>query len=363
MKPSLSAILLSTSLAVAGCHHEAHEQKEAEEKSKLLVTTPLRKSVELTREYVGQLRAHQHIEVRALEHGYLQGIFVDEGQKVTAGKQMFQLMPLIQQAEVQQAEAEAQRATVEYDNTKSLTDKNVVSTQELAIAKANLAKAQAQVSLAVTHKGMTEIKAPFTGIMGRFQARLGSLIDEGDLLTTLSDNSKIWAYFNVSESEYLTLKSETPDLKNIPVQLRTANGQMFKQPGVIETIDADFDNETGTIAFRAGFMNPDGLLRHGETGKILITKPFKDALLIPQKATFEVLDKKFVYVVDEKNELQSRPIKIAAELPQLYAIESGLGEKDRILVEGLRKVHEGSAIDPQFQPPAELIEKLQVAAE
>lgn len=356
---------LTLSLAAAatlwlGCHHEAHEGGE---RVRLPVTTPLRKSTELTRDYVAQVRAIQHIEVRALERGYLQGIFVDEGQLVHAGQKMFQIMPLLYQAEVQKAEAEAQRTEIELNNTKILAEKNVVSPNELALARAHYARAQAELALATTHKGLTEIRAPFTGIMGRFQARLGSLISEGDLLTTLSDNSSMWVYFNVAEAEYLDLRARAKDDTRIPVKLQLANGQLFDQPGVVQTIEADFNNETGTIAFRAIFPNPRGLLRHGETGKILIGTTVDDALVVPQKATFDVLDKKFVFVVDDKNVVRSKPITVLAELPQVYVVASGVGEGDRILLDGLRKVHEGAVIEPEFQKPADVLAHLDVPAE
>lgn len=344
----------------AGCTHESHE---GEEKGKLLVTSPVRKTTELTREYVGQVRAIQHIELRALERGYLQQIFVDEGQVVQNGQRMFQIMPLIYQAEVQKAQAEAERSEIEYNNTKLLAEKNVVSPNELALAKATLNKAQAELALASTHRGLTEIRAPFKGIMGRFHARQGSLIAEGDLLTTLSDTSTMWVYFNVTETEYLAYKAEEAENKPAPVKLMMANGQIFDQPGAVQTIEADFDNETGTIAFRASFPNPRGLLRHGETGKILMTEPLENALIVPQKATFDVLEKKFVFVVDEKNVVHSQPITVSAELPQVYVVASGLDENAKILVEGLRKVHDGSVIEPDFQKPGEVLAKLEVPAE
>lgn len=346
--------------ALTGCHHKSHE---AEEAKKFRVTTPLKKSTELTRDYVAQIRAIQHIEVRALERGYLQGIFVDEGQPVPVGHKMFQIMPLIYQAEVLKAQAEADRSQIELNNTKMLADKDVVSPNELALAKASFATAKANLNLAATHKGLTEIRAPFAGIMGRFQARLGSLIDEGALLTTLADNSTMWVYFNVTESEYLAYKQESDADKQREVKLVMANGQIFDQPGKVETIEADFNNETGTIAFRAAFPNPKGLLRHGETGKVRMSVPIDDALLIPQKATFEVLDKKFVYVVDDKNVVHSRPITTSAELPQVYVVASGLEGNERLLLEGLRKVHEGSVIEPELQAPHEVMANLEVYAE
>ena len=353
------SLLLAFALTTLGCRR-AH--KEAEEVPKYLVTNPLRKDAELTREYVAQIRAKQHIELRALEKGYLQGTFVDEGKQVAKGTRLFQIMPMMYQAELQKAAAEAEVAQVEYNNTKLLADKNVVSSSELALSKAKLNKAAAQVSFATTQKSLTELRAPFDGIVGRFQARMGSLLDEGDLLTTLSDNSTVWVYFNVSESEYLDYKS-TPHAADAPVKLVMANGEPFDQPGKVETIEADFNNENGNLAFRATFANPSGLLRHGETGKILVAQALKNALLVPQKATFDVLDKKFVYVVDENNVVHSRPITVRAELPQLFAIATGLTETDKVLVEGLRKVHDGVTIDPDYKPSAEVLAHLEVRAE
>jgi membrane fusion protein (multidrug efflux system) len=173
----------------------------------------------------------------------------------------------------------------------------VVSPNELAMAKAKYDKAKAELALAQTHLRFTQINAPFDGIMDHFQVRLGSLVDEGDLLTTLSDNTKMWVYFNVPEAEYLDYKMKAKKDSIMKVELLMANHQMFEYPGIVETIEADFNNETGNIAFRATFPNPKGLLRHGETGNIQVKETIKDAILIPQKATFEVLEKKYVYVI------------------------------------------------------------------
>jgi membrane fusion protein, multidrug efflux system len=349
-------------LLLAGCEATAAEHHEPKEKASYLVTSPLRKDTEITKEYVSQIRAIQHIEVRALERGYLQGIYVDEGQLVKNNQKMFQIMPLLYQAELQKAQAEAEFTQIELNNTKILADGNVVSPNELALSKAKFDKAKAELALATVHRSLTEIRAPFNGIMGRFQVRQGSLVDEGELLTTLSDNSSMWVYFNVTESEYLDFKTSHA-AANMPVQLLMANGQMFDQEGKVEIIEADFNNETGNIAFRATFPNPQGLLRHGETGKILMSTPMSDALLIPQQATFEVLDKRFVFVVDETNTVHSREIVIAEEMPHVYVVKSGLSEKDRILLEGLRKVKDGLQIDLDYKQPAEVLARLELPAE
>lgn len=343
-------------LPAVGCRHEQHHEEE--EKGTFSATSPLRKDTEITREYVSQIRAIQHIELRAQERGYLTGIFVDEGQTVKAGKRMFQIMPLLYQAELEKAGAEAEFAELEYQNTKVLADGAVVSPNELALSKAKWSKARAELSLAKVHRDLTLIKAPFSGIMGRFHVRLGSLVDEGELLTTLADNGTVWVYFNVTESEYLDYKSRTPSDSAPPVKLMMANGQLFGQPGKVETIEADFNNETGNIAFRAAFKNPEGLLRHGETGKVLMTVPLKDALIIPQKATFEVMDKRYVFVVDDHNIVKSREITIVHELPHLYVVGSGLDEHDKILIDGLRKVRDGNEVAVAYEKPSDVLSRL-----
>lgn len=223
----------------------------------------------LYREYVAQIQSINHIELRSQERGYLQNIYVDEGQSVKKGQLMFQIMPLLYQAELQKAQAEYNFSEIEYKNTKNLADSNIVSPNELALAKAHLDKVKADLALAQTHLDFTNIRAPFDGIMGRFNVRLGSLVDEGELLTTLSDNSKMWVYFNVPESEYLDYVKKVKSDSTLKVKLKMANNDLFDYYGKVETIEADFNNETGNIAFRATFPNPKGILRHGETGNIL----------------------------------------------------------------------------------------------
>ncbi|MBO9702367.1 MAG: efflux RND transporter periplasmic adaptor subunit [Sporocytophaga sp.] len=359
MKKFLILIGVST-LFFASC--ESHKE-EKEEETKFLVTSPLKKDTLITRDYVCQIRSIQHIELRALEKGYLQNILVDEGQFVKKGQRMFQIMPTQYQAEQQKAQAEVEFAEIEYQNTKRLADSNIVSPNELALAKARLAKAKAELSLANVHLGFTDIRAPFDGIMDHFYVRQGSLLDEGDMLTTISDNNQMWVYFNVPEAEYLDYKSNTTTENLLKVNLLMANNKLFEYPGTVKTIEADFNNETGTIAFRATFPNPKALLRHGETGNIQMTIPMKSAILIPQKATFEVLEKKYVYVVGKDNTVKSREIEIAAEMPDIYVIKAGLNENERIMLEGIRKVKDNDKITYKYEDPKSVLPKLKVYVE
>lgn len=360
MKRVFMLISMVALLSQTGCESK---KEEKEEEVQYQVTSPFVTDTLVTKEYVSQIKAISHIELRALERGYLQKIYVDEGQLVKKGQLMFQIMPLVYQAEAQKAQAEANYAEIEYKNTKTLADSNVVSKNELALAKAKLSKANAELGLANVHLGFTQIRAPFDGVMDHFQVRLGSLVDEGDLLTTLSDNSKMWVYYNVPEAEYLDYKAKMIKDGKLKVDLLMANNKIYEHQGVVETIEADFNNETGNIAFRATFPNPNRLLRHGETGNILVTSPLKNALLIPQKTTFEVLDKKYVYVLDKDNKIRSREITIEAELPHLFAVKSGLSKDDKILLEGLRQVKENEKIHSKFVRPDSVISHLSLYAE
>ena len=352
----ISFVICMTALFIySNCKHI--EKEEAEE-IHFLVTSPIVLDTIIYNEYVCQIHSFQHIELKALEKGYLQNVYVDEGKMVRKGQLLFQIMPLIYQAEMKKAQAEVEFVEIEYINTKKLADSNIVSSSELALAKAHLDKAKAELSLAQVHLGFTQINAPFDGIVGRFHVRLGSLIEEGELLTTLSDNSKMWVYFNVPESEYLDHAINSKSDYPTQVKLRMANNQEFDHTGIVETIEADFNNETGNIAFRATFKNPKAILRHGETGSILMPIALKNAVIVPQKTTFEVLDKKFIYVIDENNIVRSRLITVNKELSHLYVINSGVGIKDKILLDGLSKVHENQKIQYEFVNPQKAIADL-----
>lgn len=359
MKRILMLMSLCTAVFYTSCKHE---QKEKEAETKLMVTSPLKMDTALVNQYVCQIHAYRHIELRAQERGYLEKIFIDEGQFVKQGQMLFQIMPKVYEAELQKAQAEVNFADIEYQNTKGLADRNVVSANELALSKAKLDKAKAELALTRVHLQFTEIRAPYDGIIDKFQVRPGSLVGEGDLLTTLSDNSKMWVYFNVPEAEYLDYKTKAEKNKD-QATLIMANNKPFPHQGIVETIEADFDNQTGNIPFRATFPNPEGLLRHGETGNICLNAPIKGALIIPQKATFEVLDKKYVFVVGADDRVQTREITVEASMEDLFVVGSGLAEGEKILLEGLRKVKDNDKIAYTFEDPKTVIGKLKLPAE
>lgn len=272
-------------------------------------------------------------------------------------------MPALYEAELQKAQAEAKAADIELQNATALADKNVVSRNEQALAQAKAEQAKAAVSMAKVHLSFTEIRAPFDGYVDRIPKKIGSLLEEGELLTSLSDNSRMFAYFNVSEPEYLEYQTNAKGRGDNEVSLLLANNRPHKYEGKIELIESEFDNETGNIAFRAVFPNPDNLLRNGETGKVKMTVPVKKALIIPQKATYEIQNKKYVFVVGDDNVVKSREITVTGEVPDLYVVQSGLSPAEKILLEGVQKVKDDEKIRYDFQDPEEVLSHLKLKAE
>ncbi len=347
-------------LCLASCTTKKVEKEEAD---KFTVTSPVKIDTTFTKEYVSQIRSVRNIEIRAQEKGFLQNIYVDEGQFVKAGQLLFKIMPKMYEAELLKAQAEQKSAEIELQNTKILADKNVVSKNELAAAQAKLQAAKAEVSLAKLHLSFTEIRAPFDGTIDRIPLKLGSLIEEGELLTTLSDNSQMFAYFNVSEPEYLQYQTNVKDRAETKVNLILADGQPFKYKGDVEVIESEFNNETGNIAFRARFPNSTKLLRNGETGQVQMLVPLKNAIVIPQKATYEIQDKKYVFVVGKNNVLSSKEITVSGEMPDLYVVNNGINENDKILLDGVQKVKDDDRIAYGYVAPKKVMSSLRLKAE
>jgi membrane fusion protein (multidrug efflux system) len=342
-----------------------HQEEHHQEQRKVVVTSPKAMDVIITQRYVCQIHSRQHIEVRALDNGYLQEISMREGQAVKKGQVLFRILPVLYQAKYEAEKAEADLAELEYKNTRQLYEQKraVVSLNEVKLFEARLAKAQAKRKQAEFELKFTEVTAPFDGIVDRQREQRGSLIEEGDILTTLSDNSVMWVYFNVPEKQYLEYMAARKQHEEEKIELLLADGNKFPHPGKIGTIEAQFNNENGNLAFRADFPNPDGVLRHGQTGTILIHRTLKNALVIPQRATFEILDKRYVWVVGEDDVAHQSLITIKDELEDIFVINSGLNMRDKIVLEGVRQVEEGGKVEYEFREPKEALKNQKFRAE
>jgi membrane fusion protein (multidrug efflux system) len=291
-------ILLLITLSLPAC--DTDSGKRPDERQKITVATVQSKPVTLTQQYVCQIQSHHHIKVRAPKAGYLGVIQISEGQTVNQNDLLFQVRPT--------------------------TGKDKLNSEN-------------QVAL-------VSIKAPFNGIIDRLPYKEGSLVQKGETLTTLSDNSQMCAYFNIPEARYLEYKSTNLDQNNqdVKIELMLANGNKFDQPGTLGAIGAGFDFKTGNVPFRADFPNPNCLLRHGQVGTVLISRVQNDAIVIPQRATFEILNKRYVYVVDKDAVVHQREVVIQNELDDLFVVKSGVGVDDKIVVEGVRMIRDGEKV-------------------
>ncbi len=347
--PILALILLLGSCDAAKTPENAVDTYE--------VVSPLVQDMPYSNEYVAEINSVKYVEVRSRVKGYIEKIYVDEGKNVKEGQLLFALNSEEYQKEVQKANAVYKNAVadlkaVEVDlaNVKRLVAKDIVSKSELAVALAKTDALRADVEEAIANKdkavlelAYTQIKAPYHGIINRIHNKVGSLIDEGAMLTSISESSEVFAYFNLSETDYLNYIATGGSVAQT-VHLKLANNFIYGHEGKLETVESEFDRTTGNIAFRARFPNPNGLLKHGSHGKIIVNKVLDNALLVPQKSTLEIQDKLYVFVVKEDGTLSQRNITQKMRFPDYFAIDSGLERNEKFLLEGVEKVKDGVKI-------------------
>ena len=368
------SVLILVSLALTGCDAAGAQDEGHEPHHPIVLSSPAVRDVPTSKGFVCQIHSRRHIEVRALDEGYLEEIPVHEGQRVQAGQLLFRIVPILYRARLDAERAELSRAEIQLRNTRQLVEERVVSPQELALSTAERDRVRAEMALAEAELGFTNITAPYDGIIGRQYLQQGSLVERGDILTTLSDNDVMWVYFNVPEAEYLRYRTlpaasepGNPQLLRFPgatIQLRLANGALFDQvAGDTVTVESTFDSETGNVQFRADFPSPDALLRHGQTGTLLINQALHDVPVIPQRAAFDVLDRQYVYVVGEDGIAHQREITVAHEADDIFVIGSGLAAGDRYVLDGARQVHDGEHVTAEWITPDDSLANMRHHAE
>lgn len=360
----VNRIMISTIVFMAACSkHDTPKDNEVTLRV-LPVTNVLMKDTNLYREYVADIQAVQNVELRARVQGFLEKIYVDEGQEVRKGQLLFKINDEEYRAELAKANAnlesaiaEAKASELEVDRLKVMVDKKVISETELSVARAKLKAVNAKIEQARWAKSnaqlklsYTSVRAPFNGIIDRIPFKVGSLIDHGTLMTTVSDISQVFVYFNVSEDEYLEYVKNTVNETgghNKLVSLILADGSQYPYEGSVETMGGQFQASTGSISFRARFPNPNSLLKHGATGKIRLSNTLNDAIMIPQKCVFEIQDKNFVFVVDSTNQVRMRNFVPKTRLSHYYIVESGLKSGEEIVYEGIQEIRDGMRIIPK----------------
>lgn len=315
-------------------------------------------------EYVADIQAVKNVEVRARLSGFLEKIYVEEGSEVKAGQVLFKINDEEYKAELSKAEAvlnnaiaDAKTVELEKQRTQTLVKNNIVSKTDLELAGAKLKAAQSRVAearsvlqFAKSRLGYTLVRAPFSGRIDRIPLKAGSLLEEGSLLTSVSDLSAVNVYFSISEKEYLGIAADSAYKRNSfkkTVKLSLANGQVYPYPGEAAFAESEFASQTGTISLKARFSNPDRLLKHGASGKISVPVETGEILAVHQKSVFEIQDRTYVYIVDSKNKVKMTPFSAGQRVGHYYTVNSGLAKGDKIVFEGTQSLRDGIQIDPK----------------
>jgi membrane fusion protein (multidrug efflux system) len=331
---------------------------ETTNKETYKVISPVKIDTHYYKEYAADLQAVQYVEVRSHIRGFIEKIHIDEGSFVSAGQLLFTIDNRILKQEVEKlqaqlgmAEAERKQSQIEVNSTKLLVDKKIISEVELElkrskviIAEARIKEVKADLALAQVNLGYSEIRAPFSGTINRIPNKKGSLVDEGVMLTTLSSTNDVFAYFKVSEAEYLRYQKKKQSGMFDKVELMLADNSPYELTGKIEVTETEFDPSSGNIAFRARFSNPKALLKNGSKGKIRIKETVSNAVIIPQRSTFEIQDKLFVFVADKKGKLMQREIIIGERIPHAFVIKEGLNTDEKIILEGVASLKNGDEV-------------------
>ncbi|MDQ2177934.1 efflux RND transporter periplasmic adaptor subunit [Marinifilum sp. D714] len=334
------------------------------------VQTVEKSNVTTYNEYAANIEGMQNIEIRPKVDGFIDEIYIDEGDQVTKGQLLFKLSAetLSQQvkaakANIKVAEAQVFSAQVEVDKITPLVEKNIISSIQLKTAKSNLNAAKAQLAAseaqyqnAKENLGYTMIKSPVDGFIGSLPYKVGSLVGRTEVnpLTTVSNIKNVYAYFTLNEKQLLQFNrqlngsSVDEKIKQMPdVELVLADGSVYNQKGRIETINGMVNPRTGSISYRAIFPNPDNLLRSGISGKVKMASNMNDIVLLPQKATYELQGKKFVYLVGKENKVESKEVTIANTVDNHFIVKDGVNPGQKYVVDGLIKLREGMQIIPQ----------------
>jgi membrane fusion protein (multidrug efflux system) len=366
-----SLLAASVFIQLVSCNSTSGTMMPTQTAPALPVLTLTAQPATTYREFSASLEGTKDIEIRPQVDGIIEKIYVDEGAYVRKGQPLFRINERTYReqynnavANLSAARANLANAQISVSKLTPLVENNVISDVQLKTAKASYNAAAAQVAQASAlvrntqiSLGYTLIKAPADGYVGRIPLKTGSLVGltTAEPLTVLSEIKDIYAYFSMSENDFLQFRNQyagnTIDekIKQIPpVELVLSDGTVYTQKGKVQTVAGQFNNETGAISFRVVFSNADRFLRSGNTGRIRIPKMMSSALVVPQESTFEIQDKVFVFALGDSNKVISKPITVSGKTPAYYFVENGLKEGDKIVFTGTGNLRDGMPIVPEY---------------
>ena len=356
MKTNSLILFIIMSFFIASCGKKEEQAQQPQGPMPFAVEKVSRQDAVVFQEYTANLEGRQNVEIRPKVNGFIQKIYVDEGQQVRKGQLLFKLETNTLNQDAAAAKASVNAAQVEVDRLKPLVDRNIISPVQLETAKAKLAQAKSAYGSVAANIGYGTIVSPVDGFVGSLPFKEGALVSmtSEQPLTTVSDTRVMRAYFSLNEKQMIdfakTFKGESlaAKLKNVPqVSLLLADNSEYDIKGKIETINGQADPETGTTQFRAEFNNPQAILRSGGTGIVRIPVESKNAILVPQNAVIDMQGKQMVYVVGQGNKVKSRIINTGGTSGLNFIVTSGLEEGETIVVEGASKMKDDMPIVPQ----------------
>lgn len=380
---SRKVILLALGVSLFACSNKQQGMQQGIPDYAVITVEPT--PATLNSSYPATIQGRQDVEIRPNVSGFITKLCVDEGAVVKKGQTLFLIDPVqyeaavnVARAAVNVAQANVSTAKLTAENKRELAKKNIISEYDLQMAEntlasqeAALAQAQAQLINAENNLSYTKVTSPSDGVVGTFPYRVGSLVSPSSAtpLTTVSDISEMYVYFSMNEKQVLDMirqanGSTTDILNELPeVELQLADGTIYSEKGKISTLSGVIDQTTGAASIRATFKNPEQLLRSGGSGNIMIPVKNEAAIIIPQKTTYELQDKKFVFVVTDSSTVVSTEIKVLPQTDgQQYIVSSGLKPGDRIVAEGVgTSVRNGMKINPIT--PEQASARLQQAAQ
>lgn len=343
-------------LLLLSCSDKAKRRKE--NIKTVPVYTVIQKDTLVSNRFVADIQAKNNVEIHARVSGLLEKVFVREGQKVKKGQPLFKIGDAELQIQLLKADAvfknmlaDQHIAAVELEQAQTLFDKKVIADKEVELAKARHDAASAKLAHAAAEKkaisqqiGFTNINAPFEGTVDRLPYKEGSLVDNGALLTNISQLDDVYAYFSIPENIYFQMIKEKSLSGKPDIRLILPGGMVYAEKGELRTADGDIDRQTGSIQYKAKFRNPDGFIKHGTSGKLTISDPRKDVVLIPQKAVFSIQDKQFVFLLSKDNTVTMTNIILGGTLDGLYIVAKGLKRNDVIVMEGTQSIKDGDKV-------------------
>lgn len=348
---------LLTVIGFVSCNKKAEEKKEVPVLPYKVIEIA-KTNTTLTTEYPTTLEGITDIEIRAKVDGYIEKIYIEEGQEVSKGQLLFKLETQTATQEAAAAKAKVDAAQVEVNRLIPLVDRKIISDVLLETAKANLGSVKSTYQSIVARINYANITSPVNGIVGTLPLKLGSYVNSQTAtpLTRISDVSTVYAYFSMNEKQQLDMMMHAEGntfqdkIGKMPaVKLLLSNGNTYSQMGKIETFSGQANTQTGSFNVKVSFPNPNKILRSGFSGTIQIPTALKEVILIPQNATIELQDKRIALIVDKDNTVKAVTIEVrAVSGGQFYVVDKGLTVKDKVLIEGVGIVSEGTLIKPEI---------------